>query len=67
MSLSHREFVRLCDIGVIRKDYELINMYHSPNDQSNGTGAGIRFASHCSNPCVLLGVSSERPRHALAL
>lgn len=59
MSLSHGEFVRLCDVGVIRKDYELINMYHSPNDKSDGMGASIRFASHCSNPCILLGISPE--------
>lgn len=59
MSPSHGELVRLCDVGVIRKDYELINMYHSPNDKSDGLGASVLFAYRCSNPCILLGISPE--------
>ena len=53
----------MCDVGVIRKDYELINMYHSPCDKSNGAGgAGVRCASlHRSNLRILLGVFPERP------
>lgn len=31
MNLSHGEFVLpMCDVGVIREDYELVNMYNSP-------------------------------------
>lgn len=36
-----REFVCTCDVGVIRKDYELINMYHSPHDKSDGAGEQV--------------------------
>lgn len=48
------EFVRMCDVVVIRKDYELMNMYHFPSDKSTGTGGvGVRFASfHGRNLCI---------------
>lgn len=36
----------MCDGGVIRRDYELMNMYHFSADKSCGAGAlGIQFTS----------------------
>lgn len=36
-----RESVRMCDVVVIRKDCELMNMYHFPSDKSAGTGEWV--------------------------
>lgn len=36
----------MCDGGMIRRDYELMNMYHFSPDKSCGAGAlDIQFAS----------------------
>lgn len=54
-----REFVGMRDVGVIREDYALINMYQFPSGKSGGVGgAGVRCAAFlCTNPPILLGVS----------
>lgn len=61
-----REFVCMCDVWVIRKDYELINMQAPlpppPHKRDGAGGAGVRFASfHRSNLRILLGVFPEQP------